>query len=92
MPSCSRTLTITNLTPPPQALSSTVGRDLRASHFKFHDDPYLMPRSNPDKRQFALSQEAGRNAARWIRDHKPELFGHQTAQPFSQVGSGVGEG
>ncbi|KAF0294157.1 Protein PTCD3, mitochondrial [Amphibalanus amphitrite] len=68
-----------------KALSSTVGRDLTASHFKFHDDPYLMPRSNPDKRQFALSQEAGRNAARWIRDHKPELFSHQTAQPFSQV-------
>lgn len=72
-----------------KALSSTVGRDLTASHYKFHDDPYLMPRSNPDKRQFALSQEAGRNAARWVRDHKPELFHHQTAQPFSQAFSPV---
>lgn len=42
------------------ALSATVGNDPTAAHYKYHDDPYLIPQSNSSKRTFALAQEAGR--------------------------------
>lgn len=43
-----------------QALASTVGRDPTAPHYKYHDDPYLIPMSNVAKRTYSLSKEAGR--------------------------------
>ena len=49
------------------ALSNTVSIDLTAPHYKYHDDPYLIPISNIGKRTFAMAQEAGRKAAKWIR-------------------------
>lgn len=42
------------------ALSATVGNDPTAAHYKYHDDPFLIPLSNSGKRTFALAQEAGR--------------------------------
>ncbi|CAH0397568.1 unnamed protein product [Chilo suppressalis] len=57
-----------------QALASTVGPDPTAAHYKYHDDPYLIPLSNYRKRAYALSAEAGRKAAAWIRDEHAELF------------------
>lgn len=63
------------------ALSSTVGRDPTAPHYKFHDDPYLIPMSNVSKRTFAMAQESGRKAAKWIKEQHRELFQHQEAQP-----------
>lgn len=42
------------------ALSATVGFDPTAAHYKYHDDPFLIPQSNLSKRSHALSQEAGR--------------------------------
>lgn len=57
-----------------QALASTVGRDPTAPHYKFHDDPYLIPLSNVGKRTFALSKEAGRKAANWIKEEHRDLF------------------
>lgn len=56
------------------ALSSTVGYDPTAPHYKYHDDPYLMPMSNVGKKTFAMAQEAGRKAARWIRQENAKLF------------------
>ncbi|XP_030371192.1 protein PTCD3 homolog, mitochondrial [Scaptodrosophila lebanonensis] len=64
-----------------QALASTVGRDPTAPHYKYHDDPYLIPMSNAAKRTFAMSQEAGRKAASWIKEEHRELFMHEEAQP-----------
>ncbi|XP_023938171.2 protein PTCD3 homolog, mitochondrial [Bicyclus anynana] len=57
-----------------QALAATVGTDPSAAHYKYHDDPYLIPQSNYRKRSYALSAEAGRKAAAWIRDEHAELF------------------
>lgn len=68
-----------------KALSSTVHADPTAAHYKFHDDPYLIPYSNLSKRSFALSQEAGRKAAQWIRQQNPELFQHRVAEPLVEV-------
>lgn len=56
------------------ALSATVGTDTTAAHYKYHDDPYLIPMSNISKRTFAMAQEAGRKAAKWIRQEHNELF------------------
>lgn len=42
-----------------QALASTVKIDPTAPHYKYHDDPYLIPMSNIGKRTFAMAQEAG---------------------------------
>lgn len=47
-----------------QALASTVNRDPTAPHYKYHDDPYLIPASNIGKRTFAMAQEAGMQ--KWI--------------------------
>lgn len=43
-----------------QALASTVKSDPTAAHYKYHDDPYLIPMSNIGKRTFAMAQEAGK--------------------------------
>lgn len=42
------------------ALSATVGNDPTAAHYKYHDDPFLIPQSNMNKRTYALAQESGR--------------------------------
>ncbi|XP_017149941.1 protein PTCD3 homolog, mitochondrial [Drosophila miranda] len=64
-----------------KALASTVGRDHTAAHYKYHDDPFLIPMSNMAKRTYAMSKEAGRKAAKWIKEEHHELFLHQEAQP-----------
>lgn len=55
-------------------LSKTVGRDPTAVHYKYHDDPYLIPTSLYTREQYALSQEAGKQAAQWIRVEHAKLF------------------
>lgn len=64
-----------------RALESTIQRDPTAAHYKYHDDPYLIPMSNIGKRTFAMAQEAGRKAAHWVRAEHPELFQHREADP-----------
>jgi pentatricopeptide repeat domain-containing protein 3 len=57
-----------------RALSQTVGFDHTAAHYKYHDDPYLIPLSNVGKRTFALAQESGRKSAKWIRQQHSQFF------------------
>lgn len=57
-----------------RALSQTVGVDKTAAHYKYHDDPYLIPLSNVGKRSFALAMESGRKSAKYIRQQHSELF------------------
>lgn len=57
-----------------KALSGTVGRDPTMPHYKFHDDPFLIPESTGQRLQFALAEESGRKAARWIVNEHAELF------------------
>lgn len=56
------------------ALSATVGLDPTGAHYKFHDDPFLIPTSNVTKRTFAMAQESGRKAAKWIKEEHGEWF------------------
>lgn len=64
------------------ALSATIGTDPTAAHYKYHDDPYLIPTSTVGKRTYAMAQEAGRKAARWICQEHPELFQVRYMQAF----------
>lgn len=57
-----------------RALSQTVGFDPTAPHYKYHDDPFLIPMSNMAKRTYAMSLESGRKSAKWIRQQNPKLF------------------
>lgn len=68
-----------------QALATTIKRDPTAAHYKFHDDPYLIPVSNATKRMYALSQESGRKTAMWILEKHPELFQSREADPPIEV-------
>uniref|UniRef100_A0A8C9S1Q2 Small ribosomal subunit protein mS39 n=1 Tax=Scleropages formosus TaxID=113540 RepID=A0A8C9S1Q2_SCLFO len=64
-----------------QALSSTVQRDPTASHYRFQDDPYLTPRTASEFKLFSLSQESGRNAAKYIINTYPNFFLKDYAEP-----------
>lgn len=68
-----------------RALESTIGRDPTASHYKYHDDPYLIPMSNLGKRTFAMAQESGRKAAQWVQQQHPELFQHRDMDPVIEA-------
>lgn len=57
-----------------KALSQTVGFDPTAPHYKYHDDPHLIPMSNMAKRTYAMSLESGRKSAKWIRQENAKLF------------------
>ncbi|XP_032675324.1 protein PTCD3 homolog, mitochondrial isoform X2 [Odontomachus brunneus] len=64
-----------------KALESTISRDYTAPHYKFHDDPYLMPLSRIQNRSYALAREAGKKAAMWVRQEHSNLFYHKVAEP-----------
>ncbi|XP_046385763.1 protein PTCD3 homolog, mitochondrial [Ischnura elegans] len=64
-----------------RALESTVQRDYTAAEYKFHDDPFLIPTSNSAKRTYAMSKEAGRKAALWIRKEHAQWFNTKLAEP-----------
>lgn len=55
-------------------LSKTIGKDPTAVHYKYHDDPYLIPTSLYNREQYALSQESGKQTARWIKQQHAELY------------------
>lgn len=57
-----------------RALSRTVERDPTAPHYKYHDDPYLAPKSNYSKDLYALSQESGKRTAQWLKQDMAKLF------------------
>ena len=58
------------------ALAGTVNKDMTAPHYRYHDDPYLIPYKLVTKREFILSRESGKNAARFIMSKHPDLFEH----------------
>ena len=56
------------------ALAGTVGKDKTAPHYRYHDDPWLIPYQLKDKREYVLSKESGRKAAQYIMNQHPDLF------------------
>ncbi|XP_023319844.1 protein PTCD3 homolog, mitochondrial [Eurytemora carolleeae] len=57
-----------------RAISGTVSTDFTAPHYRYHDDPWLVPYTQNEKREFALARESGKNAARFILENHPHLF------------------
>lgn len=68
-----------------KALESTVKRDPTAAHYKFIDDPYLIPNSLGKKRMYALSREAGKRAAMWILQEHAEYLDSKMSVPLIEV-------
>ena len=66
-------------------MENTIHRDPTAPHYKYMDDPYLIPISNFEKRSYALAKESGRKAAMWIRQQHADFFQHKNADPFIEV-------
>lgn len=56
------------------ALAATVKRDPTAPHFKYIDDPYLIPKSQMAKVNYTLALESGRKAAHFVKSEHPHLF------------------
>jgi len=66
-----------------KAISATVGTDFTGPHFRYHDDPWLIPYTQNNKRDYLLAKESGRDAARFILEKHPLLFEKNriTAEP-----------
>ncbi|KAF4085619.1 hypothetical protein AMELA_G00097110 [Ameiurus melas] len=64
-----------------QALSATVNRDPTACHYMFQDDSYLTPRTSGEFKLYSLSQESGRNAAKYFINTYPKYFQKDFAEP-----------
>ncbi|KAK3535567.1 hypothetical protein QTP70_016844 [Hemibagrus guttatus] len=64
-----------------QALAATVNRDPTACHYMFQDDSYLTPRTSGEFKLYSLSQESGRNAAKYFINTYPRYFQKDFAEP-----------
>ena len=64
-----------------RALASTVKRDPKAPHYKYMDDPFLIPTSSLAKRSHALSKESGRKAARYVLENYAQWFKENPSEP-----------
>ncbi|KAI4480739.1 hypothetical protein M0802_014112 [Mischocyttarus mexicanus] len=64
-----------------RALERTVSRDLSTPHYKYFNDPYLVPTSKQMQRYHALSFESGRKTAVWVHKKHGDLFRTDLADP-----------
>ncbi|XP_062856226.1 small ribosomal subunit protein mS39 [Trichomycterus rosablanca] len=64
-----------------EALASIVNRDPTASHYMFQDDSYLTPKTSGEFKLYSLSQESGRNAAKYFINTCPKYFQKDFAEP-----------
>ncbi|KAG7329005.1 hypothetical protein KOW79_007179 [Hemibagrus wyckioides] len=64
-----------------QALAATVNRDPTAYQYMFQDDSYLTPRTSGEFKLYSLSQESGRNAAKYFINTYPRYFQKHFAEP-----------
>ncbi|KAK2161551.1 hypothetical protein NP493_1575g00020 [Ridgeia piscesae] len=64
-----------------KALASTVKRDYNAPHYKYIDDPFLIPTSALEKRSYSLAKASGKKAARYVLQRYPGNFQHNPAEP-----------
>ena len=57
-----------------RAIGGCLKRDFTAPDYKFHDDPFLIPYNSMQKRDYLLSKQGGKRAARYVLNQHPELF------------------
>ncbi|RXM34327.1 Pentatricopeptide repeat domain-containing protein 3, mitochondrial [Acipenser ruthenus] len=56
-------------------------QDPTAAHYMFQDDPYLFPKTSAEFKLYSLSQESGRNTAKYIINTYPKYFQKDYAEP-----------
>ncbi|XP_015182596.1 PREDICTED: protein PTCD3 homolog, mitochondrial [Polistes dominula] len=64
-----------------RALEKTISRDLSTPHYKYFNDPFLVPTSKQAQRNYALSLESGRKTAIWVHKEHGDLFRTDIADP-----------
>ncbi|KAI4477965.1 hypothetical protein M0804_012445 [Polistes exclamans] len=64
-----------------RALEKTISRDPSTPHYKYFNDPYLVPTSRQLQRHYALSLESGRKTAMWVHKEHGDLFRTDIADP-----------
>ncbi|XP_068978689.1 small ribosomal subunit protein mS39 isoform X2 [Bombus flavifrons] len=64
-----------------KALERTIPKDYNNTSYLYHNDPYICPLRKTEYRTFALSYEAGRKAAKWIRNEHRDLFPKHLSEP-----------
>lgn len=63
------------------ALERTIPKDSMNHNYLYHDDPFLLPQTKVDYRNYALSYEAGKKAAMWIHREHADLFPTHLSEP-----------
>lgn len=64
-----------------KALERTISRKTLVPHYKYIDDPFLLPVSVGERRYRSLSLESGRKTAAWIYKEHADLFERELATP-----------
>lgn len=64
-----------------KALERTISRKTLVPHYKYIDDPFLLPSSVTERRLNSLSLESGRKTAAWIYKEHADLFERELATP-----------
>lgn len=63
------------------ALESTLQKQTTVPHYKFIDDPYLLPITKSHYRSYPMAREAGKKAAMWVYQNHSDLFEKNRADP-----------
>ncbi|XP_064630506.1 small ribosomal subunit protein mS39-like [Lineus longissimus] len=64
-----------------EALAGTVEKDPLGPHYRFIDDPALIPNDVGAKRSYSLAKASGKKAAQWIMNEYYYGFQKDTAEP-----------
>ena len=57
-----------------RAIGGCIKRDFTAPDYKFHDDPFLIPYNVVQKKDYLLSKQSGKRAARYVLNQHGDLF------------------
>ncbi|XP_059613336.1 small ribosomal subunit protein mS39 [Phlebotomus argentipes] len=68
-----------------KALAALQTTDITSVHYQYHDDRYMIPYSNQRRKVYALSEESGRSAAKWLHKKYADLFKYSKGEPMIEA-------
>lgn len=68
-----------------KTLAGLQSTDITSVHYQYHDDRYLIPYSNQRRKAYALSEESGRSAAKWLHKKYADLFKYSKGEPMIEA-------
>ncbi|GAB0090365.1 Protein PTCD3 homolog, mitochondrial [Sergentomyia squamirostris] len=68
-----------------KTLAALQTTDITSAHYQFHDDRFLIPYSNQRRKAYALSEESGRSAAKWLHKKYADLFKYSKGEPMIEA-------